>query len=127
MNLISVIGILLFASSCGLAATLGLAGNWTGESICTIKDSPCHDEKVIYHVTEPNAAGDLQIEADKIVNGKPESMGTLDCKYDEKASTITCSMKQGEWKFDVKGDTMIGTLTLPDGKLYRRVNLKKEH
>ena len=113
-------------SGCILAATPSIAGNWTGESICTIKDSPCRDEKVIYRVTEPNETGDLKIQADKIVNGAPENMGTLDCKFDAKTSTVTCPMKQGEWKFAVKGDTMIGTLTLPDGRLYRRVNVKKE-
>jgi hypothetical protein len=127
MKIRSAAVILLFASSCGLAATLSLAGNWAGESICTIKDSPCHDEKVIYHVTEPNAKGDLKIQADKIVNGPPEDMGTLDCTFDQKASTVTCPMKNGEWKFSVKDDTMIGTLTLPDGRLYRRINVRKEH
>lgn len=121
----SAITLLLF-SACVSASTQGVAGNWTGESICTIKDSPCHDEKVIYHVTEPNDSGDLKIEADKIVNGAPDFMGTLDCKFDAKASTVTCPMKNGIWRFDVKGDTMTGTLTLPDGRLFRRINVKKE-
>jgi hypothetical protein len=126
MKLKYAVFILLFALAPVLAAMPDLAGNWTGESICMIKDSPCHDEKVIYHVTEPNAMGDLKIQADKIVNGQPEDMGTLDCKFDKKASTVTCPMKQGEWKFSVKDDTMIGTLTLPDGRLYRKISLRKD-
>jgi hypothetical protein len=77
-------------------------------------------------VTEPNSAGDMKIQADKIVNGVPEFMGVLDCKFDAKASTVTCPVKNGEWKFDVKNDTMTGTLTLPDGRLYRKVSVKKD-
>lgn len=108
------------------AALINLAGNWTDESICTIKDPPCHDEKVIFRVTEPNDTGDMKIQADKIVNGQPEAMGTLDCKFNKKASTVTCPMKNGEWKLSVKDHTMTGTLTLPDGRLYRKISVQKD-
>jgi hypothetical protein len=29
-----------------------LIGTWTGESICQVKNSPCHDEKAIYLVSK---------------------------------------------------------------------------
>lgn len=103
----------------------GLAGNWTGESICTVRPSPCKDEKVIFHVTEPDAAGSMKIRADKIVNGQPEDMGTLDCKFDPKTSTVSCSMEQGLWEFEVKGKKMDGTLKLPNGTIFRRVSVVK--
>jgi hypothetical protein len=103
-----------------------LAGNWVGESICQIKDSPCHDEKVIYHLTEPDTAGKLSIQADKIVDGKPEDMGTLDCTYRKDVHQVRCEMAQGVWEFTVSGKEMAGTLTLPDKRLYRKISVTKE-
>lgn len=116
---------MLLAASC-YAVVDGLAGSWSGESICTIRDSPCHDEQVIYHITEPDSAGKLTIQADKVVNGQPEDMGTLDCTFEKAASQITCLMKNGKWEFLVIGNTMKGTLNLPDGRLYRNISLKKD-
>jgi hypothetical protein len=107
------------------AQTAKLAGDWKGTSLCTIKSSPCHDENVIYHVTEPNPAGDLTIQMDKIVEGKPEFMVTLDCKFDSRASTVTCPMKNGEWRFTVAANKMTGTLKLPDGTLYRNISVQR--
>ena len=103
-----------------------IAGNWTGESICTVKPSPCHDEHVIYHVSQPDSNGKMQIVADKVVNGKAEEMGTLDCIFDKKASTVTCSMNNGLWEFSVSGKKMEGTLKLKDGTLFRRINVTKD-
>lgn len=130
-----MIGASLFLSGLSLLACAsdvqsvgdgGIAGTWTGDSICTVRPSPCNDEKVIYHVSKPDTKGDMTIKADKVVNGKPEEMGTLDCNFDAKASKVTCSMKYGLWEFDVKGDEMTGTLKLTNGTLYRRISLKKQ-
>lgn len=116
---------MLLAASC-YAVVDGLAGSWSGESICTIRDSPCHDEQVIYHITEPDSAGMLTIQADKLVNGQPEEMGTFECTIDKAASLITCPMKNGKWEFVVTGNTIKGTLKLPDGRLYRNISVKKD-
>lgn len=116
---------MLLAASC-YAAVDGLGGNWSGESICVIRDSPCHDEQVIYHITEPDSGGKLTIQADKLVNGQPEEMGTLECTFDKAASLITCLMKNGKWEFTVTGNSMKGTLKLPDGQLYRNISVKKD-
>jgi len=125
--------VLAISINCGAApnsnvspAATGPAGDWTGESICTVKASACHDERVIYHITEPDSAGNLKIQADKVVNGTPDDMGTFDCTYNKKTSSIECTMKNGVWHFDVNGDKMQGTLKLPDGTLYRRITLTKE-
>ena len=124
---ITTIVLLLFIVSCSgrPVNTSGPGGNWTGESICTIKDSPCHDEQVIYTVTEPDKAGKLQIQADKVVNGQPQDMGTLDCVFDAKASTVVCQMPQGKWEFTIAGDKMTGTLTVTDGRLFRRISVAR--
>lgn len=117
-------GLLVFSACTVLASSI--AGTWSGTSICTIKDSPCHDENVVYHITEPDAAGNLKINADKIVNGKPEEMGTLDCTLDAKASKLTCPFKDWKWEFSIAGDKMTGTLKMPDGKLYRNISVTKD-
>lgn len=111
---------------CTAIFAVGVAGTWRGESICTVKNSPCHDEQVVYHATEPDGAGKFKIQADKIVNGRPEDMGTLDCTFDSKASKITCPIPKGVFEFVVEGSRMTGTLKLPDGTLFRRISLAKE-
>lgn len=116
--------LLIFSACTAFAA--GIAGTWSGTSICTIKDSPCHDEKVIYHITEPDSAGKLKIQADKVVNGQPEDMGTLDCTFDAKASKLTCEMSNGMWEFSITNDKMTGTLKLSDGRLFRNISVTKD-
>ena len=120
----AMLGLLTIASCTVLAGNI--AGTWSGTSICTIKDSPCHDENVVYHITEPDSAGNLKIDADKIVNGQPEEMGTLDCTLDAKASKVTCPLRDWKWEFNIAGDKMTGTLKMPDGKLYRNISVTKD-
>ncbi len=108
----------------GLAAA-SPAGTWTGTSLCTVKPSPCHDEQVIYHITAPDPNGKLSIQADKLVNGKPDNMGTLECMFDKAGAKITCSFNGSVWSFTIAGDTMTGTLTRADGTLYRKISLKR--
>jgi hypothetical protein len=119
----ALIGIVLSTS---VVADGGVAGTWRGESICTVKNSPCHNEQVVYHVTEPDRTGKLKIQADKIVNGKADDMGTLDCTYDSNSSKITCPIPKAVFEFVVSGTKLTGTLKLSDGTLYRRISLSKE-
>src|ERR1044071_788344 len=68
-------------------------GEWEGESVCTDPNRPaCRNEHVVYHITkrEGGGADEETIRADKVVDGKPEYMGSLDCKYDAGKSTLTC-------------------------------------
>jgi len=103
-----------------------LIGNWTGDSICLVKNSPCRDEKVIYHITKGSDLNHVIVSADKIVDGKPVNMGALDYTYDRKNGSLLNETEGRIWKFIVKGNTIEGTLTLPDKTVYRRVTLKKE-
>jgi hypothetical protein len=102
-----------------------LIGTWTGESICQVKDSPCRDERVVYHVKRGNKPGIVSITADKIVDGKAITMGTLDYTYDNGTGTLLNETDGRVWKFRVQGKKMDGTLTLADGRLYRQATLKK--
>ena len=68
--------------------------------------------------------------ADKIINEKPEYMGTLEFQYDAAGKTLTSKMLTGRsknsvWKFTIKGKEMEGTLTLADGTVYRRIKVSK--
>jgi hypothetical protein len=107
-------------------------GEWEGESICVDKNRPaCRNEHVVYHVRKKDGEADaVTLAADKIVNGRPEEMGVLECKYDSAKSTLTCEFTvngtHGVFEYAVKGDEMDGTLKLlPAGTLGRRINVKR--
>jgi hypothetical protein len=103
-----------------------ILGHWSGESICQVKNSPCHDEKVIYHLAKSKEPGKVNVSADKIVDGSPVNMGSIEFLYDKENRTLISESTSGVWKFMVHGKSMEGTLTLPDKTLYRRVILRKE-
>ena len=107
-------------------------GTWTGESICTDKNRPaCKNEVVVYRIEEISGKqGVLLLLADKIIEGKRDPMGKLECKYDEAEGTLSCEFTRrqthGLWQFKVSGDQMEGTLVLlPDKTLGRRVNVRR--
>ena len=107
-------------------------GDWEGESVCVDKNRPaCKNEHVVYHITKKDGEADgVTMRADKIVNGRPEEMGVLDCKYDSAKSTLTCEFTvnstHGVFEYTVKGDEMEGTLKiLPAGTLGRKINVRK--
>ena len=111
-----------------------LVGDWSGESICVNKEKfpACNDEQVIYHIAVASGKTDtVTITADKIVNGKPEPMGTFDFVYDARRQTLTSEFKNDRvhiiFELAVKGDLLEGTLaTLPDRTLVRRIKVKKD-
>jgi hypothetical protein len=105
-------------------------GTWEGESICAIPDSPCKNEHVIYEIAEGKKAGELTIDAYKVVAGEKQFMGTLTCGYDASGKTLKCAFNSGrknEWEYHVRGTSMDGTLVLDeDRKLYRKVSMKRK-
>jgi hypothetical protein len=111
-----------------------LVGNWSGESICVNKEKfpACNDEQVIYRVVMASGKKDtVTITADKIVNGKPDTMGTFDFVYDAQKRMLTSEFKNSRvhliFELAVKCDTLEGTLsTLPDRTLVRRIKVKKD-
>jgi hypothetical protein len=103
-----------------------LSCNWEGESLCTVPNSPCHNEHVVYRISQDkDVPSKYTIAADKIVNGQPEYMGDLHCTCDQSKSNLRC-VKPGVWDFTIAGDTMTGTLKLNDGTLYRKISVKKK-
>ena len=121
--------ILLFAPllCTGVIAQEGRAtemvGSWRGKSTCTVRPSACHDEDVIYEITA-STQGKLSWKADKVVEGRRETMGVLDCMYEH--NTLSCPFAKGIWSFQISGAKMTGTLRLTDGVLFRTVDVSRE-
>ncbi|HZD95004.1 MAG TPA: hypothetical protein VE133_12165 [Candidatus Sulfotelmatobacter sp.] len=103
-----------------------LAGDWLGDSICVVRESACHDEKALYHVRksgdQPNR---FSLQADKIVDGHPEVMGTMECIYAPNAHTLHCELPKGVVNLTLQGARLEGNMKLMDGTLWRNITLKK--
>lgn len=102
-----------------------LVGDWKGQSVVQVKNSPAKDETVVWHISKGRQAGNLLVRADKIVNGKAISMGALEFTYDKAQKLLVCKYEQGVWSLHVKGKSMEGTLTRPDQTVFRKVTLEK--
>jgi hypothetical protein len=102
-----------------------LLGDWSGTSLCQVKNSPCHDEKVVFHFAPGASAGLYKVKADKIVNGQLDNMGELDFTLNRATNTLTCVLPNGTWLLVVDKKHIEGTLTTPDKVLYRKLSLAK--
>jgi len=100
-------------------------GVWKGSSICQVKNSPCHDETVVYYISKTNKDGVLEIKANKIVDGQEVEMGKIQFQYDAKTKQITSiSQPNAIWKFKREQNTIEGTLYYND-TLYRIIKVTK--
>jgi hypothetical protein len=103
-----------------------LAGDWHGESTCVVKPSGCHDEDSLYHVAKiPEKPGRFSMKLDKIVGGKPVTMGTVECSYEATTQSLSCSWERGSFLFTVHGDQMNGVMKVEGGRVWRKLSLKK--
>jgi len=103
-------------------------GVWRGTSLCQVKNSPCHDENVVYYISKNSTGGFYEVVANKIVNGREDSMGTIKFIYDDRQKVFVSidSVRNARWEFKVTGNTIKGTLVYK-GDLYRIVDVKKEN
>src|SRR4029078_8665770 len=102
-----------------------LIGTWKGTSICQIKNSPCHDETVVYHISKYTGVDTFYINASKIINDVEEEMGILPFIYNGKTNQLT-STAYGIWTFNMQGAKLEGTLSV-HGDLYRKIILYKQY
>src|SRR5262245_1540087 len=93
-----IISVQINAQAKKLAAN-DLIGNWKGTSLCQVKNSPCHDEMVIYYISKGNTADSITISANKIVNGVEEEMGILHFKIDAVRNEFVSTEYKSLWKF----------------------------
>jgi len=103
-------------------------GVWKGTSLCQIKNSPCHDEIVVYHISKDSTGKSYEVIANKIVDGKEDYMGTIPFTYDvkQKAFVSVDNVRNAKWEFKITGSTMKGTL-MYKGDLFRIIEVKKEN
>jgi len=128
--LCTVIIVLLFFVPLWPQRVKAVLGSWEGDSKCTVPTSPCHDEQVLYQIAEDKKDPfQLNLDAYKIVDGAPDFMGTLTCRYESKTGALSCTSSnrdKDDWQFRVAGDSMSGRLMIDDGKtLYRRITLHR--
>jgi metallo-beta-lactamase class B len=103
-----------------------LVGYWRGDSICVVRPSACHDEKALYHVKKREGVNAYSLQADKIVDGKPEMMGTADCTYAPEKRVLTCTRPNLVLHLTPQNKSLSGTMNLPDGTVWRNISLKKD-
>jgi hypothetical protein len=106
-----------------------ILGTWEGESKCTVPDSPCHDEHVIYEIAADKDTSDgLKMDGYKVVNGERVFMGTLRCEYQAAKKVLSCTSRgkdSDDWEYTLSGDTLRGTLTINGKTLFRKITTKK--
>jgi len=110
-----------------------LVGDWTGESICANRDKfpSCKDERVVYHLSlTKGKSNGITINADKIVDGKPEDMGATDYVYDPEKQTLKGEFQNSRvhlsFEFVVKGDILEGGIfSLPERTQSRNIKVRK--
>jgi hypothetical protein len=100
-----------------------LIGTWNGSSTCQIKNSSCHDEKVVYRISKKRGIDTFYINASKVVTGVEEEMGILPFVYNKNTNQLT-STAHGIWTFNMEGAKLEGTLLL-HGELYRKIVVYK--
>lgn len=130
----------LAASAQAGAGTLPstLVGTWRGTSICRPVGKPaCHDEIAVYHfridttgITDRDASAERLVwQANKVVNGVEEEMGTMGCTYDHGSGIVSCPMRGWRWVFRAASasarDSLVGTLQNPAGVVWRDVRVTR--
>ncbi len=103
-----------------------LVGDWRGDSICVVRPSACNDEKALYHFKKTDKPNRFLLQADKIVNGQAEEMGTMECTFAPEKHDVTCSTPRLVVHLTLNGKSLDGTMNRPDGTLWRNISLKKD-
>ena len=126
MKLLTLSILTAFLLITNISVAQSLEGIWKGTSLCQIKNSPCHDENVVYHISK-DGENSYQVVANKIIDGKEDYMGTIIFTFDPKERILISidNDRQVKWEFKLTDNQMHGTL-ISKGKLFRIIDLKKE-
>ena len=105
-----------------------IAGTWRGNSVCTVSNSPCHNETNVYHFSQVlGTSNRFSCSASKIVDGKEIVMGSSEWTYDPSRHLLQTATSGPTIRLTLDHDTLDGALMLPDSTVYRRIHLKKSH
>ena len=134
MGIILLVIHVIAVSSADVPGPEQLIGLWRGTSICTdrVAAPACQDETIVYEFKSGTAPGAVLWAADKVVNGKRESMGDpLDLTYDntEKCWKVEFTSPRVKivWRFAVDGRHLTGTARLlPGNETVRKVDARKQ-
>jgi len=122
------------ALNAGVPGPEPLIGLWRGTSICAdrVAAPACQDETIVYEFKAGPQPQTVRWAADKVVNGKRESMGDpLDVTYDttEKCWKAEFTSPRGKvvWRLAVDGQHLTGTAhLLPGNHTVRKVDAHKQ-
>lgn len=115
----------IFFSNALQAQTIdNFIGTWKGTSLCQVKNSPCHDEIVVYYIKKGNSPDSCIIKANKIVNGAEEEMGLISFKLDKTNNAIISTDYNSTWTFKLEKQKLKGTL-IHNNSLYRIIEVSK--
>ena len=103
-----------------------IVGVWRGHSVCTDKNSACHEEINVYRFAAISGRSNwFTVTASKVVDGKEFVMGSGEWKFDEKKKVL--ETEKPPIRMTMEGKKMEGALSLADGTAYRRIYLEKEN
>jgi hypothetical protein len=112
----------------GTADVNSVLGTWEGESLCTVPDSPCKDEHVVYEFKR-SGESKIALNAYKIVKGDKQFMGTLTCaltQNDQMSCTFPEGKRPNDWVFQIDGKRITGTLYMDKERtMFRRIGIEK--
>lgn len=119
-------GILLFFTALSQPHP-DFSGTWKGTSLCQIKESPCHDETVVYHISRQEAADHFRVTMNKIVNGREEDMADWIFKYDTVSQTLRYvdTARDAVWTLYPSAKKMEGNLYFRR-QLFRLIRVEKD-
>jgi len=102
-------------------------GAWHGESKCLVKPSACRDEDSLYRVAAVGQSRTkLTLTANKIVDGREVNMGASECSFVPDTRVLNCPLPNGSTiRFELKADSLDGTMTLADGTEWRKIALRR--
>ncbi|HEU4939756.1 MAG TPA: hypothetical protein VFT39_25075 [Vicinamibacterales bacterium] len=134
MGIILLVLSTLAVSTADVPGPEQLIGLWRGTSICTdrVAAPACQDETIVYEFKAGPRPGTVRWAADKVVNGKRESMGDpLELTYDntEKCWKVEFTSPRVKivWRFAVDGRHLTGTARLlPGDETVRKVDARKQ-
>jgi len=102
-------------------------GTWRGQSKCLVRPSGCRDEDSVYRVAPvAQSRTRVTLAANKVVDGREVNMGTGECSYSPEKHVLNCPLPNGSAvRFEQSGDSLSGTMTLPDGTAWRKIILHR--
>jgi hypothetical protein len=102
-------------------------GTWRGESKCLVTPSACRDEDSVYRIVAvAQSQTKVTLTANRIVDRTEINMGTSECSFSSATHALKCPLPNGATvRFELKGDSLNGTMTLADGTKWRQITLRR--